>query len=194
MFQRRPFSIPLLIAASGDATGKTPMEPPPPLSPHASGAKRSREPSLPAAAAPSPSPSPPKGRRLTPREISRLALLAKAPELQGHRDARGRRRAVSVDTSQLISGALGSLVGESCISPTKRARASMPERDAAAAAVAAPPLDGSLDQLPDPSPGPSLDQMLDQPPGASLDSRDADASDASGPGRSIFRTGENAFR
>ena len=96
-----------------------------------------------------------KERRLTPRERSQLELLARAPELQNHRDARGRRRAVSVDTSQLISGALGSLVAESSI--VEHARSPSPARDTSAAPAAAPQ---------------SLDQMLAQPDAGTSDDDD----------------------
>ena len=58
-------------------------------------------------AAPSPS------LELSARERAQLRLLSCAPELQRpHRDARGRRQAVSVDTRQLVCGALGTKVAE----------------------------------------------------------------------------------
>ena len=54
--------------------------------------------------------------RLSIREEQQLKMLASAPELQNsHRDARGRRRAISLSAGQLASGALANLVSSSTL-------------------------------------------------------------------------------
>ena len=54
--------------------------------------------------------------RLTQREVMQLRLLASVPALSGPlRDARGRRRAVSLTSSDLINAGLSSIVAGAAV-------------------------------------------------------------------------------
>ena len=75
---------------------------------------------------PAASPSKKQKLQLTPREQAQLRLLATVPQLRSSRDARGRRRGVSVDMSahlsSLVGGELAAQVGDSEIgTPDSRA-------------------------------------------------------------------------
>ena len=128
-------------AATDLAGGSTPL-------PSELAERRSKRPVEETPAGPSrdttPAQSPKKQKvELTPREQAQLRILAGVPSLQPTRDARGRRKAVSVDLSahlsELVSGDLAGAAHDTHLSS--------PERGAAQSEARA---DGAADSEPEP--------------------------------------------
>lgn len=64
---------------------------------------------------------------MEPRDSAQLRLLAMVPSMGGPlRDARGRRRAISLSTSQLVEAGLASLVQEEASVREREPRSSVP--------------------------------------------------------------------
>ena len=86
---------------------------------------------------PSPEQSPKKQKGLSAREQAQLRILASVPGLQPTRDARGRRKAVSVDLSAhlsvLVSGALAGAAHDTHLSSPERGAAQSEARAEGAA-------------------------------------------------------------
>ncbi len=75
------------------------------------GRKRQARPASPEASEGSEEPN--KEPRLDPQDESTLRMLAMVPALQGsHRDARGRRRGISISASQLVESGLAARLSE----------------------------------------------------------------------------------